>query len=282
MIKGFRPGETKVGAMPEANRLIRILRQVQCIPSDRRHPDDVIAQPNESHYNSVGSSFRNILAACLTARLNTTPASAVNRVLDFGCGYGRITRVLRAIFPEAEIVASDLTEPAVDFCCEAFNCTPHYSKAAVDHLEIEGKFDVIFLGSVITHLSEDRTRKLLSFLIEKLHEGGLLVASSVGCTAFRLMLQRLNDKQSGTDYSLPSDRVMRWLEAAFTTGYGYQDYPGYEAYGISCIEPQWFHRFIAGIEETRVTHFGEAVWDFHHDIIAFQRGSVTPERFIID
>ena len=61
-----------------------------------------------------------LIRQCLTA----VGTQEVRRVLDFGCGHGRVMRVLRAAFPDAELVACDIDQDAVSFCAETFGARP--------------------------------------------------------------------------------------------------------------------------------------------------------------
>ena len=37
-------------------------------------------------------------------------------ILDFGCGFGRVLRMLKAAYPEARLTAADVKREGVDFC----------------------------------------------------------------------------------------------------------------------------------------------------------------------
>src|SRR4051794_35051512 len=74
--------------------------------------DTMFRWHERDHYFSVGRSARECIAACMLAAPNADAA----RILDFGCGYGRVLRVLGEEFPRASITASDVDREAVDFC----------------------------------------------------------------------------------------------------------------------------------------------------------------------
>ena len=77
----------------------------------------------EQHYASVGQS------ALQAIRLAMLAVGKVHfkKILDLPCGHGRIQRVLRAAFPDAEITACDLDFDGVDFCVQTFGAIPLYS-----------------------------------------------------------------------------------------------------------------------------------------------------------
>jgi 16S rRNA (guanine1207-N2)-methyltransferase len=70
------------------------------------------------------------------------------RILDLGCGYGAVGVVIAKIFPESEVVMSDINERAVMFAKK--NCEINKVKAVVIKSycfeNIKEKFDVILLN----------------------------------------------------------------------------------------------------------------------------------------
>jgi len=101
------------------------------------------------------------------------------RIIDIGCGPGNSTAVLKARWPQAEIVGLDnspamidnarLKYPAIDWLC---------ADAAGD-LSALGKFDIVFSNAAIQWMSEQET--LLPKLFGLLNRGGVL-AVQVPCT----------------------------------------------------------------------------------------------------
>ena len=70
--------------------------------STRVHRHDSMYLPGQAeHYLSVGLSAARVLGAALQAK----PTPSVGSVLDFPCGYGRVLRFLKAMFPEASVTA---------------------------------------------------------------------------------------------------------------------------------------------------------------------------------
>src|SRR6478736_1835742 len=102
-----------------------------------------------SHYFGTGADALRIIVKSLLAAELPPPA----RILDFPCGSGRVLRHLRAMFPEAEIGACDLYRQHVDFCVSQFGALPIQSKEDLSQLHV-GEWDVIFCGSLLTHLPQ--------------------------------------------------------------------------------------------------------------------------------
>ena len=108
----------------------------------------------DGHYVSVGlSALRAIEDA-----LGDAPAPP-RRILDLPCGHGRVTRVLRARFPEAAITVCDLDRGGVDFAAARFGARGVYSVEDFRALDLGEAYDLIWVGSLVTHLPEHQTRR---------------------------------------------------------------------------------------------------------------------------
>jgi len=102
--------------------------------------------------------------------------ASFRRVLDFGCGCGRLARHLPR-FTNAEIYGSDYNPRLVRWCRR--NLPGHFSlNRLLPPLPFEqGFFDCVYAASVFTHLSEDTQFKWLVELRRVLRPGGYLVVS---------------------------------------------------------------------------------------------------------
>ncbi|HYP02594.1 MAG TPA: methyltransferase domain-containing protein, partial [Pyrinomonadaceae bacterium] len=129
-----------------------LLRHVE----SRISPRDTMYAGDGAHYFKVGlSAMRALEEAIGRAKL-----SQVERVLDLPCGHGRVLRFLVERFPQAAFTACDLDRDGVDFCAHTFGATPVYSDADLDALSFDTRFDLIWCGSLVTHLNEGATRAL--------------------------------------------------------------------------------------------------------------------------
>src|SRR5436309_14349941 len=79
-----------------------------------------------------------------------------HNVLDFPSGHGRVLRTLKAAFPRARLTACDIDHDAVDFCAETFGAEPIYSDEDPRAIELPGQYDLIWCGSLFTHLDAPR------------------------------------------------------------------------------------------------------------------------------
>jgi len=98
------------------------------------------------------------------------------QVLDFGCGWGRLIRLLYKYVPSEKIYGVDPWDKSIE------NCRKHNVKANLgiseyipEALPFDRKFDLIFAFSVFTHLSEKTVEASLSTLRKYISDDGLLV-----------------------------------------------------------------------------------------------------------
>ncbi len=95
-------------------------------------------------------------------------------ILDFGSGYGRVSRFLPEQFPSARIVVSEVKEQALAFQKQHFGFSGEAHSQASASLKAE-HFDLIFALSVFTHLPETAFINWLEKLIALLNPEGILI-----------------------------------------------------------------------------------------------------------
>lgn len=156
------------------------------------------------------------------------------RIFDLPCGYGRVARFLRAAFPNAELFVSDIINDAVDFCRDHFKGTPIYTDGDFKSLLPEPlTFDLIWSGSLITHLPEDTSREFFQFLATALSETGLAVVTSHGAPIYKLLGEERH-------WGLKTmERVEKVKQKYEQTGYGFVEYPDRHNYGHTLISRTW-------------------------------------------
>jgi SAM-dependent methyltransferase len=212
----------------------------------------------EDHYFTVG---RSALEAVRLAMLAGKKEDFRN-ILDLPCGHGRVLRALKGAFPRAQFTACDLNRAGVDFCVENFGAVGDYSDPEPGKIALKGPYDLIWSGSLLTHLDAGRCVEFLELFARLLEPGGLCVVTTHG----RHVAARL---RAGThDYRLGPDVLPGVVAAHDAEGFGYGDYPGTQGYGISINTPEWLLKKVTGIAGLRVVMFSEKFWDRHQDVIA--------------
>ncbi|MEU9692935.1 class I SAM-dependent methyltransferase [Amycolatopsis japonica] len=218
--------------------------------------DSMFAGNNTEHYMSVS---RDALRAVLAA-LQVTGRPVPKRVLDFGCGYGRVMRSLRAAFPAAELIGCDMDQAALAGCAEAFGARAVIGAPDVDDIEQVTEVDLLWCGSVLTHLDAPNWGPLLRYFSRALAPGGVAVVTTHG----RRVAMRA---EAGEDYGLDARATDRVLAAYKACGFGYNDYAGNDGYGISLSSPGWAVQRALEAPGLRLAGYDEAAWDRHQDVM---------------
>jgi len=215
---------------------------------------------NLEHYFSCGESALRVLLEVIELSRTATPAS----ILDFGAGAGRVTRWLKAAFPASSISCCDLREGDMRFLRDLCGADTWTVDADLETATIPGQYDLIWVGSVITHLSESKTQKLISRLLSACNPGGLLVLSFHGQFAV--------ERHEGTAFKYIDDEGWQDIKRGYADrGYGYADYKGQHGYGISVCTPEWMSALVSGLAGSRLVFLKPRAWDGHHDVVAMQR-----------
>ena len=217
---------------------------------------------NPDHYFSCGESALRILLEAVSRAGMPIPA----QILDFGAGAGRVTRWLKSAFPASSIACCDVRAEHMQFLRTQFGVDAWTVGTDIDALKIPGTYDLIWVGSVITHLSEAETRRLIDKLLSACNVGGLLVLSFHG--PFAIERQR----QQTTNSKYIHDDGWEEIERGYgATGYGYADYQRQKGYGISVCTPAWMTNVVNALPGSRLVLMASRAWDGHHDVVAIQK-----------
>ncbi len=219
---------------------------------------------DEAKYLQAGQSAM----ASIRLALQQANKTKCDSILDLPCGHGRVLRHLRAEFPAAQITACDLNRDGVDFCQSTWNAKGVYSQPHFNW-QLEDRYDLIWCGSLFTHLGRKQWESLLHFYLRHLQPNGVLVFSAHG----RWVAKRLTTRQK--TYGLSEKNVSSVLRQYKRTGFAYADYEGASDYGISVTSPAFVMSLLAPLEDIRMLSYSEKSWDNHHDIVALQRRGIA-------
>ncbi len=230
--------------------------------------DAMLAGEDFDHYLGVGLSALSNVALALKARGDLSPAS----ILDMPCGHGRVLRALKAAFPGSDLFACDLDEDSVNFCAEAFGACPLVSQPDFKSLDFGRQFDLIWVGSLVTHLPADAILDFFGFTLRHLTDRGVAVVSTHGSyVAGRIVASLL---QGWEAYGVENAAGWRMVDDFFGSGIGYGDYPdvapSVQRYGVSLTSRRWTGKAVRRCGGL-VVSYQEHAWDRHHDVIAFAR-----------
>jgi SAM-dependent methyltransferase len=242
-------------------------RVIQSPPADRElefirdiAPQDGMNMSGRERYYRLG------LAALAYIRLALQVAGArePRNILDLPSGYGRVLRMLKAAFPDAGLTAGDIDRAAVDFCVETFGAIPAYSTEDPSDLRLAGDYDLIWCGSLLTHLDVEGWRRFLPWFERHLGEGGILVFTTHG----RL---HADEVRSGRQ-KFPVTDLGELVVGYEREGFGYQRYLDWEwDYGISLSSPAWVCRELERCPSLELLMYTERGWYGRQDAVTCVR-----------
>lgn len=125
-------------------------------------------------------------AACLSDVRGALAAEGHNlghfrRILDFGCGCGRVLSRVRESAPAAAIVGVDNDEEAIRWCSENLVWGSFHANSSLPPLPFEdSSFDLTLAISLFTHFDEDSQLAWIGELARVIQPHGILVASAHG------------------------------------------------------------------------------------------------------
>jgi SAM-dependent methyltransferase len=218
----------------------------------------------EQYFACGRSAMECIQKALLVASI---PRDRVRRILDLPCGHGRVLRYLRAAFPGARITACDLLRDGVDFCSSAFGATGVYSCDDPERIPLEpASFDLIWVGSLFTHLDAPLWPRFLAVFRDSLCPGGILVFSTHGRSAHERLVE------NRVSYGIGSWHRTLLLYHYERTGFGYAKYAGSDSYyGFSLSHPAWVVSRLTALGGFRVLSVSETAWENFQDTFACLR-----------
>jgi SAM-dependent methyltransferase len=200
--------------------------------NDKISEQDGMFGGSRDHYFAVGQSALH----CIKASMFAAGIKTFESILDLPCGYGRVLRHLQSAFPRAQLTACDIDRKGVDFCAATFGATPAYGHNLPREIRLRGNYDLIWVGSLLTHLDLGDWAAFLEFFRANLRRKGLLVFTVHG----REVADRMRKRPS--DYGLDPAKLSQALKRYATEGFGYANYPittpgvG-DNYGISLSSP---------------------------------------------
>jgi SAM-dependent methyltransferase len=160
----------------------------------------VAAEADETHFDVSGRRS----VADLTRALAGVgrPLSEFKRMLEWGCGCGRILRQLEPA-PGQEVYGCDIDPEMIEWLQGAM---PELKLAANDGLPplsySDGQFDLIFNHSVLSHLDEAYQDAWLAELARVLAHGGVLILTVQGAYALEVWTNALPTGDPAVEHAI--------------------------------------------------------------------------------
>ena len=229
-------------------------------------------------YNRIGSTACDLIEDALA--LTNRSLSDINSVLDYGSGYGRVIRVLVDRISAEKISVFDVDRNAVEFCAKEFQVNPLYlpKKGCWDFHSVPFQsYDVIWLGSVFTHLSKAYTVETIQLLANIIKPGGVIVFTTHGDKTFlRLSEGYYGERMQSYAPSIKNEYT--------NNGFSFVPYLKSEIdvlpfdfvrkddFGMTWMSRDYVHGLIEDISNNRLRElmYTPLGWDNHQDVYYFQ------------
>lgn len=220
--------------------------------------DGMFSSSNQEYYFRCGlEAIQLIRIACRFSGIRT---DNIHSILDFACGYGRVTRALLAAYPQAHVLAIDIDNKALAAVARLFDIETLCCNRTLDNLELQESFDLIWVGSLFTHIRQEFAEKVLRTLRGHLNGNGLLVFTTHG----NFVRDRIEKEER--DYNLTPESLKTLMESEKHT-YAFTSYSNNPNYGISITPPMVMMGCLkkVGLEPKM---FLERGWVKHQDVYA--------------
>jgi SAM-dependent methyltransferase len=135
------------------------------------------------------------------------------RVLDLGCGDGRLAAIVLAAYPESSVVCVDMSPTMLAAAADRFGDDPQVT--LVSHnldqtLPFDGHFDAIVSSLAIHHVTDERKQQLYGEVAALLTAGGVFCNLDLVASPTRALHERWRSEMNAVDD--PSD-VLRDLQS---------------------------------------------------------------------
>src|SRR5262245_46375255 len=143
------------------------------------------------------------------------------RVLDLGCGDGRLTALVLAAYPESTATCVDMSPPMLEAAAERFADDDRVTIAMHDleeSLSLDGPFDAVISSLAIHHVEDERKRTLYAEVASRLGPGGVFANLEIVRSPTRALHDQWREEMGARDD--PADRLapmelqLQWLREA--------------------------------------------------------------------
>jgi SAM-dependent methyltransferase len=233
------------------------------LPVDRTisQQDTMLAHGLETQYYGIGSRALELVK--FSSELCDKPHYP--QILDLACGHGRVLRWLRANYNYAHITACDIDRDGVDFCHQRFGALPVYSQPDLRLLSFPEQFDLIWVGSLLTHLPHEQWLSTLDCLVKWTRDCGVIILSTQG----RYFTSQLTRGQRHIVENIHKETL---LTDFARDGFAYQPYFEEKegAYGIAVTSPEWLGRTLQRYPNLMIRALLEQAWGMQDIVILYK------------
>jgi SAM-dependent methyltransferase len=210
------------------------------------------------YFTAGRSALKSIRLAMLAANRD-----GVTRILDFASGAGRVLRYLKAAFPDAELAACDVVDDYLRFCSDVFGARSLKSNLDPSQIELDGQFDLIWCGSLLSHTDSDDFAGYLKLWESALAPGGVLVFTVMGRSVPVALRNGMSPLSVNRD---EADQILRDFESTgFAFVYGVHE-PDAKL-GEAVASPAWVCSQLEKTPELSLLLYCEESWE-GQDVVA--------------
>ncbi|GAB0119635.1 class I SAM-dependent methyltransferase [Acidisoma sp. 7E03] len=223
---------------------------------------DKTVSPRDHMYNSGPDWYFSVGVDAIRAVFRALATSAMaepKRILDLPCGHGRVARHLRAAFPNAAITFADIDTDGADFCAAQFAGMALHSQPDLTQVDLGAPYDLIWIGSLFTHVDASRATAWLAHLCRSLNRHGVVIATLHG--------QWSREVQRSYGAMIGDREWQRMLAGCEASGWGYAPYPDTPDYGVSLVKASTAVAMASTIEGVRILGYMERGWAGNHDVL---------------
>ncbi len=130
------------------------------------------------------------------------------RILDLGCGDGRLTALALAVYPESTALCVDMSPPMLEAAAARFADDTRVSFATHnldDPLPFDGPFDAIVTSLAVHHVTDERKVTLYAEIARLLAPGGVFANLEIVKSPTQALHDQWRDEMGARDD--PADRL---------------------------------------------------------------------------
>lgn len=193
------------------------------------------------------------------------------RLLDFGCGCGRLARFLAAQPERWDLHGCDVNSDLVGWCAHNLAGMTAFTNSRLPPLpNPDASFDLVYSFSVFTHMPEDASVLWIRELGRVLSPGGVLVITTIGPAAIDTLA---GSEEVRANFGFTEDELVPLRHALDSSGFVIRPYPSIapsmgdvgDGYGLVFVSPERVKGWAAGLfdvvehEEGTVNHWQDVV-----------------------
>lgn len=175
-------------------------------------------------------------------------------------------RWLRAANPHSEITGCDLNQHGVNFCAREFGAVPMYSQENLEAVEFPQPFDLVWCGSLLTHLPLEAQQVTLRRLLDWTREDGLVVLTLQG----RFMASQLERGEADFADNVDTIGLLRDFRERGATYRPYYESPA-GSYGLTLNSPAYVGELLQQRSDVIVRAYLEQAWGVQDVLILYKK-----------